>query len=221
MAIDAIIDWASKQPDWQQDALRRIAISLDLTDADSSEILANLKISKGLPQKGEPLLQPVTKDHVQSDVPTKHLWPASDRSITSRMRNRLAPDQVLPFALDGITLIDGHNSSGKSGYCRILKKFCRAILKDTIHPDVFATGTPAPAEARIRYNLEGSKDVSGVTWRDGVEGPSDIAHLSVFDSHCGIGTLLNGQAAKRHRTQGQAVSGDGLPQAHCVVAKLA
>ena len=44
-------------------------------------------------------------------------------------------------------------------------------------------GTPAPAEACIRYKLEGSKDVSGVTWRDGVEGPSDIAHLSVFDSH--------------------------------------
>ena len=182
MAIDVIIDWASKQPDWQQDALRRIAISSNLTDADSSEILANLKISKGLPQKGEPFLQPLTKDHVQSDAakaPLAHLC-----SIDNvKNANRLAPDQVLPFALDGITLIYGHNGSGKSGYCRILKKFCRAIVKDTIHPDVFETKTPAPAEARIRYKLEDAKDVSGVTWRDGEEGPSDIAHLSVFDSH--------------------------------------
>ena len=48
---------------------------------------------------------------------------------------------------------------------------------------MFTTGKPAPAEARIRYKLEGAKDVSETTWRDGEHGPSEIAHLSVFDSH--------------------------------------
>ena len=113
----------------------------------------------------------------------KHLWPTSVRSITSRMPTGSLRTRFCRSPLMELPLSIGHNGSGKSGYCRILKKFCRAIVKDTIHPDVFATGTPAPAEARIRYKLEGSKDVSGVTWRDGVEGPSDIAHLSVFDSH--------------------------------------
>lgn len=181
MAIDSIIEWASRQPDWQQDALRRLALSSEIKDADVSMILANLKQVNGLPQEGELVSQPLTKDHLQSDAqkaPLAHLC-----SIDNiKNANRLAPDQELQFALDGITLIYGHNGSGKSGYCRILKKFCRAIVKDTIHPNVFATGQPSPAEARIRYRI-GEADVSETTWRDGEDGPSDVAHLSVFDSH--------------------------------------
>ena len=182
MAIDAILEWASRQPNWQQDALRRIAVSPDLTDADVSAIFANLKKSKGLSQKGKAALQPLTKDHLKSDAakaPMVHLCSIGN----VKNANQLAPDQVLPFALDGLTLIYGHNGSGKSGYCRILKKLCRAIVKDTIHPNVFATGTPAPAEAQIRYKLAGAGEVNNVTWCDGEEGPSGIVHLSVFDSH--------------------------------------
>ena len=44
-------------------------------------------------------------------------------------------------------------------------------------------GPPAPAEAQIRYKLAGASEVKDVTWRDGDEGPNDIVHLSVFDSH--------------------------------------
>ena len=182
MAIDTIIEWASKQPDWQRDALRRVALSSEFADADTSTILASLKQAKGLPPIGALLSEPLKKEHLQSDArkaPLAHLC-----SIDNvRNANRLAPGQALPFALDGITLIYGHNGSGKSGYCRILKKFCRAIVKDTIHPDVFVAGTPPPAEARIRYRLDNATAVSETTWRDGEDGPSDIAHLSVFDSH--------------------------------------
>lgn len=184
MSIDAILEWASKQPDWQQDALRRIAISPDLTDAEISTILANLKNSKDLPQKGGAVLQPLTEGHLQSDAtkaPLVHLCSIGN----VKNANRLAPDQFLPFAVDGLTLIYGHNGSGKSGYCRILKKLCRALVKDTIHPNVFAAGTPAPAEAEIRYKWADASEVNSVTWCDGNEGPNDIVHLSVFDSHNG------------------------------------
>ena len=182
MVIDAIISWATKQPVWQQDALRRIALSSGMTDEDSSAVLANLKHENGLLQDGKIELQPLTKDHLQSDAqkaPLARLCSIDNVENT----NRLASGQRLPFALDGITLIYGHNGSGKSGYCRILKKFCRVIVKDAIHPDVFAAGKPAPAEARIRYKVEGELGVSETAWRDGEDGPSDIAHLSVFDSN--------------------------------------
>ena len=182
MAIDAILKWTSKQPDWQKDALRRIAVSPDLTDADASAILANLQNSKGLPRKGEATLQPLTEDHLQSDAAKAALVRLCSIGNVKNA-NRLAPDQVLPFALDGLTLIYGQNGSGKSGYCRILKKLCRALVKDTIHPNVFTTGTSAPAEAQIRYKSAGASEVNDVTWRDGDEGPNDIVHLSVFDSH--------------------------------------
>ncbi len=182
MALDLIIEWTSKQPDWQQDALRRVALSTELADADTSAILANLKKAKGLPPDGQLESQPLKKDHLQPDARTAPL--AQLCSIDDiKNANRLAPGQTLRFALNGITLIYGHNGSGKSGYCRILKKFCRAIVKDTIYPNVFAPGNPPPAEARIRYKVEGATNVSETTWRDGADGPGDIAHLSVFDSH--------------------------------------
>ena len=182
MGIETSIEWASKRPDWEQDALRRIALTSELADTDTAAILTNIKQAKGLPQEGELVLEPLTKDHFQTDAqaaPLAHL--CSIDKVTNA--NRLAPGQVLRFALDGITLIYGHNGSGKSGYCRILKKFCRAIVKDTIQPDVFTAAKPAPAEARIRYKLEGATEVSETTWRDGEDGLSDVAHLSVFDSH--------------------------------------
>ena len=182
MALDSIIEWASRQPDWQQDALRRVALSTVLAAADTSAILANLKRAKGLPPEEKLISQPLKKGHLQPDArkaPLARLCSIDD----VKNANRLAPDQTLKFALDGITLIYGHNGSGKSGYCRILKKFCRAIVKDTIYPNVFAPGNPPPAEARIRYKVEGATNVSETTWLDGADGPGDIAHLSVFDSH--------------------------------------
>ena len=47
--------------------------------------------------------------------------------------------------------------------------FCGGGLLPSVGP---------PTQPELKFLLR-----SGVTWRDGVEGPSDIAHLSVFDSH--------------------------------------
>ena len=181
MVINKIIDWVSKQPDWQQDALRRVAVSSVLSDSDVSEVLANLKHANGLPQESELTLQPLRREHLQSDSLKA---PLSQICSIDRVKkvNRLAQGQELKFALDGITLIYGHNGSGKSGYCRILKKFCRATVKDSILPDVFAIGDTDPTEARIRYKLYGENDTKEFTWREGEAAPSDITHLSVFDS---------------------------------------
>ena len=65
MAIDTIIEWASKQPDWQRDALRRVALSSEFADADTSAILANLKRAKGLPPEGALLSESLKKEHLQ------------------------------------------------------------------------------------------------------------------------------------------------------------
>ena len=93
MAIDAILRWISKQPDWQQDALRRVAVSPELTDGDVSAILVNLKNSKGLPQKGEAASQPLTEDHLQSDAakaPLVHLCSIGN----VKNANRLAAPRI-------------------------------------------------------------------------------------------------------------------------------
>ena len=182
MAIESIIEWISNLPDWQQDALRRLALSYELDDANISAILANVKQAQGLPQNDLHVLEPFATQHFQSSArtaPLVHLCSIGN----VKNANRLAPNQTLRFAVDGITLVYGHNGSGKSGYCRILKQLCRAAVKDAIHSDVFSSDTSAPAEALIRYKAAGAQEVSSVQWRDGEDGPTEIAHLSVFDGH--------------------------------------
>ena len=48
---------------------------------------------------------------------------------------------------------------------------------------MFSSEKHPPAEARIWYKFDGETNLRETTWRDGEEGPGDIAHLSVFDSH--------------------------------------
>ena len=98
MGIETSIEWASKRPDWEQDALRRIALTSELADTDTAAVLANIKRAKGLPQEGELVLEPLTQDHFQTDAqaaPLAHL--CSIDKVTNA--NRLAPGQVLKFAL--------------------------------------------------------------------------------------------------------------------------
>ena len=181
MAVQSILDWMSIRPAWQRDALRRIALSHELVDEDISTILSNLKNSKGLSVNSNSELQLLEKSHLQSDAQEARLSVLCSVSHIKNT-NHLAPDQTLKFAIDGITLIYGQNGSGKSGYCRILKKICRAIIVDHIHPDVFESYSNASAEARIRYQFKDATNVEEFTWRDGEDTPSDVAHISVFDS---------------------------------------
>ena len=182
MTVGAIIDWAGKQAAWKQDALRRLALSPEMKEGDLSAILDNLFQEKGIERESAPECKRLSKEHL---VPDAQLAPLARLCSIDKVKNanRLASGQHLPFALDGVTLIYGHNASGKSGYCRILKRFCRALVKDEIHSDVFANKIHGPAEARIRYKLHSESDVRETLWRDGEDGPTDIANLSVFDSH--------------------------------------
>jgi hypothetical protein len=48
MAFEDLVAWASNLPDWQRDALRRIALSPTLSSQDKEEILQNLYTAHGL-----------------------------------------------------------------------------------------------------------------------------------------------------------------------------
>ena len=181
MAIESIIEWAADKPGWQQDALRRIALFPELSNEEVSVILTNLKRGEGLPTDRTSELQPLRTNHLQSDAREASLSLLCSISNVKHT-NHLAPDQTLSFALDGITLIYGENGSGKSGYCRILKKICRTITRDPILPDVFNKNLNLPAEAHIRYQFKDSEDIEEFTWRDEENELSDVAHISVFDS---------------------------------------
>src|SRR5260370_25630338 len=85
------------------------------------------------------------------------------------------------FATNGLTVIFGENGSGKSGYARAAKKMCRSLSKDDLLGNVCATGTKAPAEILVRYQVDDAT-VSEVTWTDGTATPQPLANIAVFDS---------------------------------------
>ena len=95
---------------------------------------------------------------------------------------RLAPDQKMRFALNGVTLIYGDNGTGKSGYCRITKKLCRSLTTEDLLGDVFTKGAKLPAEVAISYLDEGESDPINEVWTDGTPPPAGLSSISVFDA---------------------------------------
>lgn len=47
-AADAILNWASSRPEWQQDALRRLVVTPSLDDADLAELVEVCKRPFGI-----------------------------------------------------------------------------------------------------------------------------------------------------------------------------
>ena len=127
-ALASIVTWSVDSPDWQRDALRRLATGTDPA-AEVDELVAICK--------GEVAANPVTADHFRD--PARVQGQVNLRRVHNVNHvNALASDQRLAFQPVGLTVIYGDNGSGKSGYSRILKKACRARTpnREDIIPDI-------------------------------------------------------------------------------------
>lgn len=183
MAEIGLLEWADKQHDWTRDALRRHAAQpgFILDEEDKTAIAARVRHVGGFVLDAPPICSPLATEHLKASSsnepravlcslgPVKHL-------------NRLAEEQQLRFATDGITVIYGDNGSGKSGYCRIAKKLCRSLTADDLLGNVFEIGVKPPAEVLVRFLEEGATEPTPITWKDGTQPPAPIARISVFDS---------------------------------------
>lgn len=177
-----LIDWASEQPAWVSDSLRRIAIATDHTinDDDLRKILENVKNVVGV---GEPLTDLVSID-------ASHIGAGSTenrRTILAQLGpvqniDRLAAGQTLRMAPEGITLVYGENGSGKSGYTRIAKRLCRSLSVDQLRGNVFATDAVRPMRVAVRYRV-GDDEITTLEWDPATTPPSVLRQISVFDSH--------------------------------------
>lgn len=182
MAHQSLLDWAEKQLAWGRDALRRHALApnFELDAAGKSEVLKRVRLQAGI---GDEACDhdPFAASHLGGGATGPRTLLVSLGPVKNLAR--LAPDQTLSFAIDGITLVYGDNGTGKSGYCRITKKLCRSLTSDDLLGDVFTDGAKPPAEVLIRYMSDGTcGQPQSEQWRDGTPAPSAIANISVFDS---------------------------------------
>lgn len=173
-----IIDWASSRPLWQQDALRRLVQGrVSVKDYDEIADLARREHGVDTSIALEPL--PLAAGERIAATGGR------DAVVLTRIGelahvNALKPDQYLSIAAEGLTIVQGENGAGKSGYVRVLKQVCRARGgADSVYPNVY-TDDAEPASASIEYNVNGQHHK--MQWTVGCERPSELREVSIFDA---------------------------------------
>ncbi|WP_440465694.1 AAA family ATPase [Pseudomonas sp. YH-1] len=174
MAIqDEIREWLLNQPDWLQEATERLLNKGELGADDLAALVALIKTPAG---------QKPTK-HRQFDA----LLKAPNATDTLRLVRigeisgieNLEPRSPLEFESANLTVIYGHNGSGKSSYTRILKKVTGKPRALELKPNVFKA---PPQESKCQITSLQNGVESSSTWRVG-DAPIDILMaVDIFDS---------------------------------------
>ncbi|MBS8259704.1 hypothetical protein DYI23_05685 [Roseibium polysiphoniae] len=185
MAYDELVAWADQEtrPEWQKDALRRLATTGELTDDDISELRRVVEKASLLIDDEIAAVKPLVAEHLSdpsADAPRTILGAIGP----VRRVDRLASDQPpIKFAKKGITLIYGANASGKSGYCRITKQLCRSLSPQILKGNVYEAAPADPPEVGLLYGIEGDEpERQEITWRQGDPRPPELARITVFDT---------------------------------------
>ncbi|WP_421699073.1 AAA family ATPase [Ancylobacter sp.] len=179
--IDDVLDWAKKLSSWKQDALRRLAISNDLTDTDFGELLAMVKLAAGFSLASPPPAAiPFAKAHFgggkQQPIILKGI--ANIENI-----NRLVPKAALAFCPKALTIVYGRNGSGKSGFVRILRTACRKRVENPSKLKVLADvygASAGPQTAEIIIDA-GTGDTP-ISWSPGKAASPQLMQVAVFDT---------------------------------------
>lgn len=185
MSYEELISWSNQEsrPEWQKDALRRLATTGELTAADLSALRRIVEKTSELIVDEVIAAIPLEAEHLadtESDAPRTILGAIGP----VRYVDRLASDQpAIRFAKQGVTLVYGANASGKSGYCRIAKQLCRSHSHQELKGNVLEPPTVNQPEVDVVYGIEGSDPKrQTATWRSGDPSPAALARISVFDT---------------------------------------
>lgn len=180
--LHEILKWSEELPDWQSDAIARLFNKTDLESEDIDDIYALLKSQYGIPDPKKRPIHRLTADQISIPVPPgKKVQLVSLKNLLNV--NAIAKNQKLSFGLTGLTIIYGDNGSGKSGYCRVIKKACRARDQgEQILPDANEHSPSRNAEAIFELCVNGQEREEH--WSNGIPAHEDLSTIAIFDHHC-------------------------------------
>lgn len=180
-----ILDFSRKRPEWQQDALRRLAVQGSITPQELQDYVTAVKVErKILPADRKPALSPLAETHLANTDQEQARITLKAVSDLQNV-NQLKSGETLEFGPKGVTLVYGDNGSGKSGYTRIFKKASAArsaedILGDIFSPD-FDKKPPAAATFIIAVRKGETETEERVAWKSGDGSPETLRQLRIFD----------------------------------------
>lgn len=170
---DNIREWLLKQQDWLQEAADRLLKQGELTSMDITELSASIKTHAG---------QVVSNNRIFDSLITTP-------SVDSELRlvsigeivgiENLAPRQPLVFGSGNLTVIYGHNGSGKSSYSRILKRISGKPRATVLKPNVFQT-PPTQSKCQIAYQVGGQS--ATIEWYANAQPIDAFRAVDIFDS---------------------------------------
>ncbi|MEM7016112.1 MAG: AAA family ATPase [Pseudomonadota bacterium] len=179
--LDRILEWSTKRPSWQQDALQRLLRQGKLTDADESALYQRCRAESGLSSACDAVLSPPT--NCLSNL-TDLAHDITLLSISNPVHiNSLASDQTLHFQSHGLTIVYGANGAGKSSYARILRRLCHSRSAPTpILPNVYQPAPDIPSSAIISYKAGGHPEK--LSWSAQDETPTPLKSVRLYDTEC-------------------------------------
>jgi len=186
-AYEDVLDWIDTRPWWQQHALARIADGESIGESEYKAIAKSLFENPPVVPDGG-WLASITAPQSTNDEPVRILSVKGVANV-----NRLAANQELTFAPDGLTVVYGNNGSGKSGYARILQSMVRARHRADILPDVFAD-SPGEQSGQVTFLIAETEHTSSL----GTTADPALGRVALFDEHCGD-TYLNSEAEISYR----------------------
>lgn len=174
-----ILRWSQVLPQWQRDALRRLATDAaapTTTDIDELAVICHQE-ANNLPFTVAP--QPLAAAHVPNTSTGSASVSLTAISDTQAI-NAIVDGQTLSFGPTGITAIYGDNGAGKSGFSRLLRHACHARGQSSgILPNVYQASPETPS-ATIHYLIDGHAHQA--TWTKAGSPTEALSQVAVFDT---------------------------------------
>lgn len=181
-----ITAWLLKQQDWFQELAERLIQQGDLTASELQQVIALLKTPEGQTKTTHRTFPGLTS--AEQGTGTLRL----NRIEAVKGIENLAPRLPLDFGSGNLTVIYGHNGSGKSSYTRVLKRISGKPRAAQLKSNVF---NPLPPERNCHIKWEVDKIAAEADWSPDNPPIDALKGIDIFDTDEALHYLTQESAA--------------------------
>lgn len=168
-----IIGWLLRQQDWYQELAQRLIQQGALTAEDLQQVVALLKTPQGQKITGHRTF-PGLGSAEQGDGTLRLCRIEAIKGIEN-----LAPRIPLEFGKGNLTVVYGHNGSGKSSYTRVLKRISGKPRAAQLKSNVF---NPLPVERSCYIKWEANGIAGEADWSPDSDAIDALKGIDIFDT---------------------------------------